>query len=101
MEKNMANAAGPAVGVKETAPSYSEFRRVVKVFLGRKLAVVGLVLIILLILTAILAPWLAPYPPNDINMALSLAKPSAEHWLGTDNLGRDVLSRIIYGAELR
>jgi ABC-type dipeptide/oligopeptide/nickel transport system permease subunit len=69
-----------------------------RVFFGRKLAVVGLVLIVFLIITAISAPWLAPYPPNDINMAQTLAKPSVEHWLGTDNLGRDVLSRIIYGA---
>jgi ABC-type dipeptide/oligopeptide/nickel transport system permease subunit len=60
--------------------------------------VVGWVLILFLIITAIFAPWLAPYPPNGINMAQSLAKPSVEHWLGTDNLGRDVLSRIIYGA---
>ena len=57
-----------------------------------------MVLIVLLIITAIFAPWLSPYPPNDIDMAQTLAKPSAEHWLGTDNLGRDVLSRIIYGA---
>jgi peptide/nickel transport system permease protein len=98
MEKNMANSAGTVVGVNETAPSYSEFRRVVKVFLGRKLAVVGLVLIILLILTAILAPWLAPYPHDKMDLTKSLAKPNSEHWLGTDNLGRDVLSRIIYGA---
>jgi len=69
-----------------------------RVFFGRKLAVVGLVLIAFVIITAIFAPWIAPYPPNDIDMAQTLAQPSAEHWLGTDNLGRDVLSRIIYGA---
>jgi len=97
MQNNVDNTVEPA-SFSEIAPAQSEFRRVVRVFFGRKVAVVGLVLIVFLILTAIFAPWLAPYPPNDINMAQTLAKPSAEHWLGTDNLGRDVLSRIIYGA---
>ena len=97
MQKNIANPVEP-VEFSEIAPAQSEFRRVIRVFFGRKIAVVGLVLIVLLIITAIFAPWLAPYHPNEINMAQTLAKPSAEHWLGTDNLGRDVLSRIIYGA---
>jgi len=97
MPNNVANTVEPAV-LSEIAPAQSEFRRVIRVFFGRKLAVVGLVLIAFLIITAIFAPWLAPYPPNDIDMLQTLAKPSAEHWLGTDNLGRDVLSRIIYGA---
>ena len=97
MQNNVANSAKPAVS-PEIVPAQSEFRRVMRVFFGRKLVVIGWVLIVFLIITAIFAPWLAPYPPNDINMAQSLAKPSVEHWLGTDNLGRDVLSRIIYGA---
>jgi ABC-type dipeptide/oligopeptide/nickel transport system permease subunit len=97
MQNNVANSAKPAVS-PEIVPAKSEFRRMMRVFFGRKLVVFGWVLIVLLIITAIFAPWLAPYPPNDINMAQSLAKPSVEHWLGTDNLGRDVLSRIIYGA---
>jgi len=97
MQNNVAKPVEPAAST-EIAPAQSEFRRVIRVFFGRKLAVVGLALIVFLIITAIFAPWLAPYPPNDINMAQTLAKPSAEHWLGTDNLGRDVLSRIIYGA---
>jgi peptide/nickel transport system permease protein len=97
MQNNVAKKVEPAVS-PEIVPAQSEFRRVMRVFFGRKLVVVGWVLIVFLIITAIFAPWLAPYPPNDINMAQSLAKPSVEHWLGTDNLGRDVLSRIIYGA---
>jgi peptide/nickel transport system permease protein len=97
VQNNVANTVGPAAW-SEIAPAQSEFRRVVRVFFGRKIAVVGLVLIVFLIITAIFAPWIAPYPPNDIDMTQTLAKPSAEHWLGTDNLGRDVLSRIIYGA---
>jgi ABC-type dipeptide/oligopeptide/nickel transport system permease subunit len=97
MQNNVTNIVEPAAS-PEILPAQSESRRVMRVFFGRKLAVVGLVLIVFLIITAISAPWLAPYPPNDINMAQTLAKPSVEHWLGTDNLGRDVLSRIIYGA---
>lgn len=97
MRNNVANTVEPAA-LSEIAPAQSEFRRVMRVFFGRKIAVVGLVLIVFLIIAAIFAPWMAPYPPNDIDMTQTLAKPSAEHWLGTDNLGRDVLSRIIYGA---
>ncbi len=97
MQDNITNTVEPAAW-SEIAPAQSELRRVVRVFFGRKLAVVGLVLILFLIITAIFAPWLAPYPPNAIDMTQTLAKPSAAHWLGTDNLGRDVLSRIIYGA---
>lgn len=97
MQNNVAKTAEPAA-LFVIPPAQSELRRVVRVFFGRKLAVVGFVLIVFLILTAIFAPWLAPYPPNLIDMTQSLAKPNAEHWLGTDNLGRDVLSRIIYGA---
>jgi peptide/nickel transport system permease protein len=97
MQNNVASTVEPAV-LSEIAPAQGEFRRVVRVFFGRRLAVVGLVMVAFLIITAIFAPWIAPYPPNDIDMTQTLAKPSAEHWLGTDNLGRDVLSRIIYGA---
>jgi peptide/nickel transport system permease protein len=77
---------------------YSEFRRVARVFFGRKLAVVGLVIIIILIFTAIFAPVIAPYDPYKMDMAHTLNQPSAQHLLGTDSLGRDVLSRIMYGS---
>ncbi|HEY6433774.1 MAG TPA: ABC transporter permease [Acetobacteraceae bacterium] len=49
-------------------------------------------------LAAVLAPWITPYPPNVVKVAGRLAMPSAAHWLGTDELGRDVLTRVIYGA---
>jgi peptide/nickel transport system permease protein len=85
----------PGFGV---SPHYSEFRRVVRVFFGRKLAVFGLVIIVALILTAIFAPWLAPYDPYRMNLSQTLLEPSRQHLLGTDSLGRDTLSRIIYGS---
>jgi peptide/nickel transport system permease protein len=81
-----------------TVPHSGEFRRVVRIFFGRKLAVVGLVLILLLIFTAIFAPWLAPYDPQKQYMREQLVQPSWQHPLGTDALGRDTLSRVIYGS---
>lgn len=59
----------------------------------------GLICLVLLVL-AILAPLLAPYPYDEIHAADRLQNPSLRYWLGTDNLGRDMLSRIIYGARI-
>lgn len=84
-------------GLLETAPRYSEFKRMVSVFASRPLPVIGFVIIAGLILVAIFAPLLAPYPPNQMDIINKLQPPSSEHWLGTDSLGRDTLSRIIYG----
>jgi len=59
---------------------------------------VGLVLVAILVLTALLAPWLAPFDPNIQHIELRLLPPSETHWLGTDGFGRDLLSRVVYGA---
>jgi peptide/nickel transport system permease protein len=56
----------------------------------------GAVLVTVALLTA-LAPWIAPYDPNTLDMRNMLAGPSSDHWLGTDQLGRDVLTRLLYG----
>ncbi|WP_316188220.1 MULTISPECIES: ABC transporter permease [unclassified Bradyrhizobium] len=69
-------------------------RRLVK----RKGAMVGLCLITAFILLAVLAPVVAPYDPIKTSWALVRKAPSAAHWFGTDDLGRDVLARVIYGA---
>ena len=50
-----------------------------------------------IVLLAVFAPWVAPYPPNEQDLLDTLAPPGPEHWLGTDNLGRDQLSRLLYG----
>jgi peptide/nickel transport system permease protein len=84
----------------EAAPHVSDFRRNVRVFFGRKLAVVGFVFIVVLIITAIFAPLLAPYDPYTMDLKHSLVLPSTSHLLGTDELGRDLLSRIIYGSRI-
>ncbi len=66
----------------------------------KPLGTVGLVIILLLLLTGIFANFLAPYGMNEPYVADRLTAPSATYWLGTDNLGRDVLSRVIYGARI-
>ncbi|HVN97348.1 MAG TPA: ABC transporter permease [Syntrophorhabdaceae bacterium] len=85
--------------VKETRVKAhaSEFRRVVRVFLGRRIVIFGVVTIAGLIICALLAPYLAPYDPYEQNLSGALQKPGFNHWLGTDAVGRDTLSRIIYG----
>ncbi|AOB31491.1 ABC transporter permease [Bordetella sp. H567] len=65
-----------------------------------RLSWVGIGLLLLIALVALLAPWLAPHDPLQQNIAYRLDPPSAEFWLGTDSYGRDVLSRLIYGARV-
>ncbi|MDO4453512.1 MAG: ABC transporter permease [Eubacteriales bacterium] len=59
--------------------------------------VIGLGILVIILLLSILAPWIAPYDPNMVDMTASLQGPSAQHLFGTDMLGRDMLSRILYG----
>lgn len=96
LAKNVISSAEP-----DFVPVHrGELRRIVGVFFGRKLALVGFILIMALILVAILAPWLAPYDPVKVDMKQILKQPSWEHPLGTDSLGRDNLSRVIYGSRV-
>ena len=62
------------------------------------LGAAGLAFIVLMAFAAVFAPWVAPYDPLAVDYTAMLAPPSWEHWVGTDSFGRDVLSRIIYGA---
>jgi peptide/nickel transport system permease protein len=84
--------------IEAVPPHFSETRRVFRVFFGRKLAVVGLAFVGLLILMAIFGPLIAPYDPNQMDLENQLASPSWNHLLGTNSLGQDTLSRVIYGA---
>lgn len=63
-------------------------------------AMVGLAITVVTILLAIFAPWIATHPPNKPDFAAVLSPPSATHWFGTDELGRDTFSRIVYGARI-
>jgi peptide/nickel transport system permease protein len=76
----------------------SEWRRFRRVFLSRGLVIFGFTVIIAIILAAILAPVIAPYDPYKLGTGKVLESPSKSHLLGTDALGRDTLSRVIYGA---
>jgi peptide/nickel transport system permease protein len=69
-----------------------------KRFWKNRMAVAGSVIVVLLFIVSLLAPWLAPYDPNAIDLKNVLAPPSGGHPFGTDPLGRDVLSRMIWGA---
>ena len=64
------------------------------------LAATGVVLVIAFVIFAVFAPWIAPNDPAAINLPARLDSPSSAHWFGTDELGRDILSRIIYGARI-
>ncbi|MBW1971605.1 MAG: ABC transporter permease [Deltaproteobacteria bacterium] len=69
-------------------------------FKRRKLAIIGLVLVILFFFIAIIAPKIAPYDPGQINVEEKLIAPCSRHLLGTDNLGRDLFSRMLYGSRI-
>jgi peptide/nickel transport system permease protein len=64
------------------------------------LAAIGVILVILFAFAALFAPWIAPQDPARIDLANRLQTPSAQHWCGTDELGRDILSRLIWGARI-
>lgn len=76
----------------------SEFNRVTRRLLRNKSATAGLILFTLLAAMALFAPWIMPYPYEATDLMNAYAGPSSQHLFGTDELGRDVLSRIIYGS---
>ena len=85
----------------EKAVSNSRFHQNIRVFFSRGfMSKICFGIIIVFVVLAVLAPVLAPYPPTEQSLTEALQKPSATHWFGTDNLGRDLLSRILYGARI-
>ena len=68
--------------------------------LANPLAMAGFIIIVMVFLLAIFAPIVSPYDPNDINVKAILLGPSYSHWMGTDGLGRDVLSRMLHGGRV-
>lgn len=65
-----------------------------------KMAMIGLFVILFMVVIALLTPWIAPYSYEEQNLDLGASAPSAAHWLGTDTLGRDQLTRIMYGSRI-
>jgi len=82
--------------VLETGESPTQ--RAIRRFLRHRLAMAGMVVVILFVVVAALAPLIAPYDPNATSWTAIRRAPSAAHWFGTDENGRDVLSRVIWGA---
>jgi peptide/nickel transport system permease protein len=80
------------------APRVSERKRFFRILFQRKLVMFGVGVLVILVIVAIFAPWIAPHDPYLNDLSKSLQPASAEHWLGTDSLGRDTFSRLVYGA---
>jgi peptide/nickel transport system permease protein len=94
----MAQQAVTPEAITETPFRVNQTKRFLRVFMGRGLVVFGLVIVTLFVFTAILGPLFSPYNPVEIHPTQRLQNPSWQHWLGTDNFGRDNLSRLIRGA---
>lgn len=78
----------------------NKWKKFVKVLFSRKIVLISFVGIVIFLLAALFAPWLAPHDPNKTNLMASLKKPCAQYLLGTDNSGRDILSRVLYGTRI-
>ena len=82
-----------------TAPKFRELRFVFQMIRRDKLAVLAILVIISFYLIAFLAPWISPYDPHLIDTSNRLQLPSSSHLLGTDSMGRDVFSRLLWGSK--
>ena len=85
---------------KKQSKKHSQLKQVWRSLRRNKLAVIGMCFVILLVLVAIFADIIAPYHYADMNIVDRLKYPQPGHWLGTDDMGRDILSRIIYGGRV-
>jgi peptide/nickel transport system permease protein len=76
----------------------SEFSLFLRRLFRRRIVMLGVAILVFLIVVAIAAPWISPFDPNSVKVARRLRPPSETNWFGTDEYGRDVLSRIIFGS---
>lgn len=86
--------------MNETAAAPSRWKELWEITVRNKLTLVGFVLVGVIVFIGLLAPILAPYDPNLMNIPARLQGPGAEHFFGTDEMGRDILSRVMYGARI-
>jgi len=84
--------------VKE--PKRTSQNRFARAFFRNKIAIFGLIIVIIVVFCAVAAPWIAPYDPNAINPVDRLTPPGSTYFLGTDDFGRDIFSRLLYGASI-
>jgi peptide/nickel transport system permease protein len=101
MNQPMETLVTPNVKTKpNTHPRLQSMKKALGRLFQNKFGVLGGLFLLLLVILAVFAPWLAPYNPVKQDYMSVLQPPSAKHWFGTDALGRDILSRIIYGAQV-
>ena len=84
----------------EIQPDEGLFKVIVNMFRVNRAALLGLILIVLIVAASLLAPLITRYAPDDMDLMASLQGPSAEHWFGTDALGQDVFTRVVYGSRI-
>jgi ABC-type dipeptide/oligopeptide/nickel transport system permease subunit len=104
----MSNLTEPAMpihnktfmGTSRLSPRHREWRRFLRVLFGRRIVFFGTLIIFTLIVLSIFAGFISPFDPYEQSLARRLKPPSTTNWLGTDQLGRDELSRIIYGSRV-
>jgi len=91
------STAAAAAAERPAEPVDGPWRQALRVLLARPTAVFGGLVLLVVITVALLAPWIAPYDPLATSWSLVRKAPSATHWFGTDEVGRDLLSRVIWG----
>lgn len=98
--KNENQTSLPVQDEQVVTKKRSQLKEVWRRFCRNKQAMIGLAMLLLLIFAAVFANVIAPYDPVEQNLLIRLQGPSAAHWFGTDELGRDIFSRILYGARI-
>ncbi len=86
--------------IEQTSGSHGELREILGHVVREPLGLAGLIIVSLIVLSAVFADWIVPYDPIALNIKDRLQGPSAAHWLGADQLGRDTLSRVIMGGRV-
>jgi peptide/nickel transport system permease protein len=96
------NESAPPSGefVEEDAVIRSQWRLFWRRFFRHRMAVISSIVLLLIIVACFSASWLAPYPKNHQNLTLGATGPSAQHWFGTDDLGRDQLTEMMYAGQI-
>lgn len=89
-----------AAALPDTVEEASFLRDTLRAFRRNRMAMVGLAFVLVLVFCAVFAPWISPHDPYRVALDEQLLAPSPTYWLGTDNFGRDVLTRILYGARI-
>ncbi len=90
----------PSSAVSNLRPIESPLRRALRRFRKHRLAMTSVGILLVIIFLAVGADWLQGYPPDKMNLGNASKPPSAEHWLGTDRIGRDMWSRLIHGGQV-